>query len=84
MNTMEKRFVYLLQSGKDGRAYVGLTSNVPQRLATHNSGGSLYTAPFRSWSLLVSLEFSNETRAVAFEKYLKSASGRAFAKKHFI
>jgi len=32
----------------------------------------------------VSLEFSNETRAVAFEKYLKSASGRAFAKKHFI
>jgi hypothetical protein len=29
------------------------------------------------------MEFSNERDAVVFEKYLKSGSGRAFAKRHF-
>jgi hypothetical protein len=29
------------------------------------------------------IAFSDEQRATAFEKYLKSGSGRAFAKKHF-
>jgi hypothetical protein len=34
--------------------------------------------------LVVSLEFNSESSAIAFEKYLKSGSGRAFAKKHFV
>jgi hypothetical protein len=29
------------------------------------------------------IAFNDEQRAIAFEKYLKSGSGRAFAKKHF-
>jgi hypothetical protein len=32
---------------------------------------------------VVSLEFRNESQAALFEKYLKSGSGRAFAKRHF-
>ena len=31
----------------------------------------------------VSIEFQNERLAIRFEKYLKSGSGHAFAKRHF-
>lgn len=83
--TPSKHFVYVLQSTVDGeRYYSGLTANVTTRLAVHNSGGSQHTAGLRPWRLVVSLEFSNEQSAVAFEKYLKSGSGRAFAKRHFV
>jgi putative endonuclease len=76
--------VYLIRSEKDGRPYTGLTSDVSQRIDTHNSGGSRATTPHRPWRLVVSLEFANEASAVAFEKYLKTGSGRAFAKRHFV
>jgi len=80
-----KRFVYVLRSvPHPARYYTGLTSDVVRRLSTHNSGGSQYTAQLRPWELVASIEFSNESSAVAFEKYLKSGSGRAFAKRHFV
>jgi predicted GIY-YIG superfamily endonuclease len=66
------------------RYYTGLTSNLTRRLAVHNSGGSQHTAILRPWELVVSLEFTRESSAIAFENYLKSGSGRAFAKKHFV
>jgi putative endonuclease len=81
MASPQKRFVYLLRSAKNGRPYVGVTYDVSQRLATHNSGGSLYTAPHRPWALVVTLELTTEAKALAFERYLKSGSGRAFAKR---
>jgi hypothetical protein len=31
----------------------------------------------------VAIEFQTEAEAIRFEKYLKSGSGRAFAKRHF-
>ena len=80
----EKRFVYVLQSIRDGRLYVGITANVQRRLDTHNAGGSVYTAPYRPWRLVVAIEFATERQAVAFEKYLKTGSGRAFVKRHFV
>jgi putative endonuclease len=64
------------------RYYVGLTTNVAARLGVHNSGGSLHTRDLRPWELVVAIEFTNEASAVAFEKYLKSGSGRTFAKRH--
>lgn len=81
----ESRFVYVMVSAiNPQRHYVGLTSNVTTRLAVHNSGGSQHTAQHRPWRLIVALEFANQASAVAFEKYLKSGSGRAFAKRHFV
>jgi len=35
------------------------------------------------WRIVVSIEFPDEGAAVRFERYLKSGSGRAFAKRHF-
>jgi hypothetical protein len=46
-------------------------------------GGCSHTRKHRPWQLHVRIEFSDEQRAAAFEKYLKSGSGRAFARRHF-
>ena len=62
-------------------SYVGLTDNLKARLAAHNAGHSPHTAKFKPWRLVTYIAFSDEAKAVAFERYLKSASGRAFAKK---
>ena len=63
--------------------YIGLTSDVPARLADHNAGRCPHTARYRPWQLHVTIELPDEQRAVEFERYLKSGSGRAFAKRHF-
>ena len=64
------------------RYYTGLTSNVAGRLAAHNAGQCPHTASGRPWEMDVVIEFADERRAVAFEKYLKSGSGVAFAQRH--
>ena len=79
------RFVYVIRSSMfPTRYYIGLTDDVVRRLTVHNSGGSSHTAKLRPWELVAAIEFTNEPSAVAFEKYLKSGSGRAFAKRHFV
>ena len=78
--------VYILESLTDPeRHYTGHTSgNVAVRLAWHNDGRSHHTAKHRPWKTIVSIEFELERVAIAFERYLKSGSGRAFAKRHFV
>jgi putative endonuclease len=48
---------------------------------THNSGSSIHTSKFQPWILITYLGFSDKYRALDFERYLKSSSGKAFAKK---
>ena len=75
-------YVYILQSESDpARFYAGLTDNLKDRLRRHNAGEVAHTAKFRPWRIKTALAFTNRTRAVEFESYLKTASGRAFAKK---
>jgi predicted GIY-YIG superfamily endonuclease len=76
--------VYVVRSLKDPtRFYTGLTDNVERRLAVHNSGGSKYTAALRPWVLVAFTLFTDPQSAAEFEQYLKTGSGRAFAKRHF-
>jgi putative endonuclease len=80
----QKRFVYIIRSDVDpSRHYVGITSDLRARLKWHNDGPCGHTRSHGPWSVVVSLEFPTEKQAVSFEKYLKSGSGRAFAKRHF-
>lgn len=80
----DRRFVYILRSDADpNRHYVGITSDVEERLRWHNGGPSGVTIHNRPWSLLVTLEFADAAVAGRFERYLKTGSGRAFAKRHF-
>jgi putative endonuclease len=84
MHSDPKRIVYIVRSDVDpSRHYVGITGNIRDRLEWHNHGPCGYTISDRPWSLVVSLEFRTERDAVRFEKYLKTGSGRAFAKRHF-
>lgn len=75
-------YVYILRSKSDpDRYYVGLTSDLRARLKRHNAGEVPHTSKFTPWELKTYVAFSDEQQAIVFEKYLKSASGRAFAKK---
>lgn len=77
-------YVYILQSEIDpGRFYTGCSRDLRERLLRHNAGKVAHTSKFRPWRLKTYVAFSDETRAREFEKYLKSSSGRALAKKRF-
>ncbi|HSC27091.1 MAG TPA: GIY-YIG nuclease family protein [Vicinamibacterales bacterium] len=84
MSKPQNRQVYVLRSWKDvDRHYVGVTGDIAQCLASHNAGDSPQTARHRPWRVVVLVQFADEERAMDFMKFLKSASGRAFAKTHF-
>jgi predicted GIY-YIG superfamily endonuclease len=57
---------------------------MPSRLASHHAGESPHTCHHRPWRLVVSVAFASEPKAVEFEKYLKSGTGAAFLKHHFL
>ena len=66
-----------------GKHYTGFTENVTDRLDQHNDGKCPHTAKYRPWRIKTYLAFSDRQKALDFENYLKSHSGRAFAEKHF-
>jgi putative endonuclease len=76
------KYVYFLQSiDHPDQTNVGLTDDPRARLKIHNSGGSPHTSKYKPWRLVTYVGFSDEAKAVAFERYMKSGSGRAFGKK---
>ena len=80
----DKRFVYVLKNAdQDPQFYTGLTADLGARIMDHNAGRCPHTASRRPWRMHVVIEFANEKTAIRFERYLKSGSGRAFAKRHF-
>ena len=79
---MPRYFVYILQSeAYPDRFYTGFTQDLEARLRAHNNGCCDYTRPFRPWRIKSAVMFTDLDQAHAFERYLKSPSGRAFAKK---
>jgi putative endonuclease len=75
-------FVYILHSEIDReRFYTGLPGDLCERLKAHSSGRVHHSAKWKPWHLKTFIAFSDRSRAVEFERYLKSSSGRAFAKK---
>ncbi len=76
--------VYILESlDHPNRYYTGIADDVSARLEDHNRGHSLHTKKYAPWKIIVSVAFEDEAKAHQFEQYLKSGSGRAFAKRHF-
>jgi putative endonuclease len=75
------KYVYILESLDAQHFYVGITDDLRARLAKHNAGEVPHTSKHGPWRLKTYIAFSNKAQAIAFERYLKSASGRAFAKK---
>ena len=78
-----KRIVYVLRSlVAPERSYTGLTSDLDARLADHNAGRCRHTADGGPWQVDLVIQFADEARALKFERYLKSGSGCASAKRH--
>ncbi len=81
--TDEFLHVYLLVSESNpARHYVGLADDLKDRLRRHNPGDVSHTAKHRPWKLQVAVAFQDRSKASQFETYLKSHSGRSFAKRH--
>jgi len=76
-------YAYLLRSkSHPSEQYIGATNDLKKRLLDHNRGDSPHTARFAPWDLVAYFAFQEKVKALAFEKYLKTGSGRAFAKRH--
>ena len=77
-------YVYILRSeSSPDQRYVGSTCDLKKRLAEHNAGKSTHTNKFKPWILSAYFALPEKVLAERFERYLKSGSGRAFAKRHF-
>ena len=77
-------YVYILRSEVHSEAhYTGCTTDLKARLRKHNEGGVPHTAKVRPWFIETAVSFCDPQKVRAFEKYLKSGSGRNFAKRHF-
>jgi len=79
---MQFFYVYIRQSESDpDHFYTGITEDLRARLAKHNAGEVPHTAKFRPWRIKTAIAFAANQRAIDFERYLKTASGRACAEK---
>lgn len=74
-------YVYLLRSvDHPEQTYIGLTADLKKRLRKHNYGEVPHTSKYKPWELVSYTAFQSRVQAAEFEAYLKSGSGRAFAK----
>lgn len=78
-------YVYILHSiPYPTQTYIGYTRNLRTRLIKHNSGTTIHTRKFHPWRIETAIAFSDKYKALAFERYLKSHSGKAFAGKRLV
>ena len=77
-------YTYILRSlSHPDQSYIGSTADLKSRLIKHNSGEVPHTSKFKPWKIEAYFAFETNEKAVAFEAYLKTGSGHAFAKRHF-
>ena len=77
-------YTYILRSlSHTEQRYIGSTSDLRKRLMKHNEGGVPHTEKFRPWKVEAYFAFETKEKAAAFEAYLKTGSGHAFANRHF-
>ena len=77
-------YTYILRSiSHPEQRYISSTSDLKSRLAKHNAGEIPHTSKFKPWQVETAVAFSSKEKAVAFDAYLKTGSGHAFANRHF-
>ena len=78
-------YTYIIASERQtNRQYIGFTADLKSRIVDHNSGKNRSTRTGRPWKLLFYAAFAEKSEALAFEAYLKTASGKAFARKRLL
>lgn len=76
-------YVYVLQSLKDKRTYVGYSNDFERRFKEHNSGQVKSTKSRKPFKLLFNEKFKTEQEAKKRELYWKSGAGRRKLKEYF-
>ena len=78
-------YAYILRSKTHSdETYIGSTHDLRKRLTEHNAGKSIHTNKFKPWDLAAYIALPEKHLAEELERYLKSGSGRAFAKRHLL
>jgi len=78
-------YAYILRSRNfPNQTYTGSTTDLRKRLAEHNAGKSAHTNKFMPWELAAYIGLPKQHLAEQLERYLKSGSGRAFAKRRLL
>ena len=78
-------YVYILRSiNFPEQTYIGSTADPKERLISHNAGENKHTSKFRPWKIVWICGFLDKAKALAFEHYLKTASGIAFRRKRLL
>jgi len=80
----EKYFAYILKSQETGKPYTGFTTDIVNRVRQHNEGIGGFTKGRGPWDLVWYGAFADRQLAENFEKYLKTGSGIAFARKRLM
>lgn len=74
-------FVYVLKSEKDGKNYIGSTSDIEKRLQSHNDGKNISTKHRIPFDVIFKKEFKQKKDALIFESLLKRQKGGDGLKK---
>ena len=72
--------VYVLYSDSSNKHYTGFTTNLENRLLSHNELGKEWTSKYRPWNLIYTKSFEEKKEALQYERWLKSGVGREFIK----
>ena len=79
---MKEFVVYILYSKSYGKTYVGFTSNLIERMKSHNVWGTKgYTIKYRPWIVLEVQFFGSKKEAMQIEKFYKTGKGRELIKQ---
>lgn len=74
-------YVYVLQSQKTTRLYIGKTMNLKRRFSEHNSGRNQSTKPYIPWDIIYYEAHTHREDMNRREKYLKTTQGNRAIKK---
>jgi len=84
MTTLPQWFVYFLKSRRKNFIYIGSTHNLKRRLIEHNDGMVQSTKAYRPLEIVAFVAVKTEKHARQLEKYFKTGSGKAIAKKRIL
>lgn len=74
-------YIYVLQSQKKHRLYIGKTADLKRRLKEHNAGQNASTKPYVPWALIFYEAYLKRSDASRREKYLKTTQGHLALKR---
>ena len=76
--------VYVIESLFDETWYTGIAIDAIKRLKEHNSGKNRFTNGHMPWKIIYTEQQPDWTSARIREKYLKSAAGKIWLRKHLL